>query len=112
MLAFALLPTISRATALAQGGTAWAEVCTPLGMQWVSADGERLGGPPGGASPSMDSCHFCQLAAAGAAPLPAAPPPLLLLPAGSEQLPRLFLQAAHTLHAWRRAQPRAPPVLS
>lgn len=110
MLAFALAPTVSRALAFAGGGSGWAEVCTPQGMQWVSADGQRSDSPPDGA-PQLDHCHFCQLAAAGAAPLPATAPVLALPLAGAEP-PRLFLQAARTPHAWRSAQPRAPPFLA
>lgn len=110
MLALALVPTISRAMAYASGGSAWAEVCTPQGMQRVFADGERMGTPPDG-MPQIDPCHFCPLAAAGAAPLPMAAPALALPPAGAE-LPSLFPQAARTLHAWRSAQPRGPPFLA
>jgi len=113
MLAFALMPTLSRALSFAQGGSqGWVEVCTPQGMQWVSPQGESSSSPPDGViAQHLDRCHFCQLAGTGAAPLPAAAPPLTLTPAASEA-PRLFLQAARTLHAWRSAQPRAPPSLS
>lgn len=111
MLALALVPTISRAMAYANGGSGWAEICTPQGMQWVSADGERSSTPPDGTPPQVDHCHFCQLASVGAAPLPASAPTLALPLAGAEP-PRLFLQAARTLHAWRTAQPRGPPFLS
>lgn len=110
MLAFALVPALSRAMAFAGGGSGWAEICTPQGMQWVSADGERSSTPPDG-TPQVDHCHFCQLASAGAAPLPASAPALALPLAGAEP-PRLFLQAARTLHAWRSAQPRGPPSLA
>lgn len=111
MMALALVPTISRAMAYANGGSGWAEICTPQGMQWVSADGERSSTPPDGTPPQVDHCHFCQLASMGAAPLPASAPTLALPLAGVEP-PRLFLQAACTLHAWRTAQPRGPPSLA
>lgn len=108
MLALALLPTISRAMAYGGG---WTEICTPQGMQWVSADGERAAAPPDGTSPQVDHCHFCQLAASGTAPLPASAPALVLPLTGAEP-PRLFVQAARTLRAWCSAQPRAPPFLA
>lgn len=111
MLAFALMPTLARALSFAQGGSGWAEVCTPQGMQWVSPDGERQDRAPDGAAPHLDHCHFCQLATDGVAPPPAATL-AVVLPLSTAEPPRLFLQAAHTLHAWRSAQPRAPPVLA
>ncbi|ODU10399.1 MAG: hypothetical protein ABS84_03225 [Rubrivivax sp. SCN 71-131] len=113
MFAFALMPTLSRALSFAQGGSnGWVEVCTPQGMLWVSADGEqRSSAPDGVIAQHLDKCQFCQLTAAGAMPLPAAAP-TLPLPLASDQPPRLFLQAARTAHAWRSAQPRAPPSLS
>jgi hypothetical protein len=36
MLAFALVPTVSRAMAFAGGNSNWAEVCTPQGVKLVS----------------------------------------------------------------------------
>jgi hypothetical protein len=108
MLAFALMPTVSRALAFAQGGSNWTEICTPQGMQWVSADGERTDAPPDGTPARADPCHFCQLAQAGGAPLPATAP-ALVLPLASAEPPRLFLLAARPQHAWCSAQPRAPP---
>ncbi len=111
MLAFALVPTVSRAMAGTQSGSGWAEICTPQGVQWVSPDGERHDASPDGAAPHVDHCHFCQLASDGAVPLPAAARDLML-PLGRCEPPRLFLQAARTLHAWRSAQPRAPPLLA
>lgn len=111
MLGFALMPTLARALSFAQGGSGWSEICTPQGMQWVSPDGERQDRAPDGATSHLDHCHFCQLATDGAAPLPAAAP-AVVLPLAAAEPPRLFLQAARTLHAWRSAQPRAPPVLA
>lgn len=111
MLAFALVPTVSRALVFASGGNGWTEICTSQGMQWVSADGERSSTPPDSGAPQVDHCLFCQLASAGAAPLPAVVP-VLPLPLASAEPPRLFLQAASPLHAWCSAQPRAPPFLA
>lgn len=113
MLAFALVPTLSRALAFAGNGGAWAEVCTPQGVKLVSlapATGDDTGAPA--TALQLDHCAYCTLSGDGsAAPLPA-PAPALWLPLNSAEPPALFLQAAHTLHAWCSAQPRAPPTLS
>lgn len=109
MLAFALVPTVSRAMAFASGSSNWAEICTPQGMKLVAAvDGDQA---PVQAGASLDHCALCGLSTDGAAPLPAVPA-ALPLPLGSAHVPQLFLLAAHTLFAWRSAQPRAPPVLA
>lgn len=111
MLAFALVPTLSRAMAFASGNASFAEVCTPQGLKLVTSDdtaGPDSGGP---AAHSLDHCAFCGLATDGAAPLPAAPAAVVLPVAGAEP-PALFLRAPRTLHAWATAQPRAPPALS
>ncbi|MCA0242806.1 MAG: DUF2946 family protein [Proteobacteria bacterium] len=117
MLAFALVPTLSRALAFAAGnGTAWAEVCTPQGLKLVStaaADADGGGAPASAPAQalSLDPCSFCSLAGAGLAPPPAVPP-LVSLPLRGAAPPPLFLQAPRTLHAWASAQPRAPPVIA
>lgn len=109
VLAFALVPTVSRAMAFASGSSGWAEICTPQGMKQVAAvDGDPA---PVQAGANLDHCALCGLSTDAAAPLSAVPLPLRL-PVGSAEVPSLFLQAAHTLHAWRSAQPRAPPVLA
>lgn len=109
MLAFAVVPTVSRAMAYATGSSTWAEICTPQGMKLVAAaDGDEA---PVQAGAHLDHCALCGLSTDGAAPLPAVPVPLLV-PVGSAEVPRLFPQAARTLHVWRSAQPRAPPFLA
>lgn len=115
MIAFALMPSVSRALAHAAGndGTAGlVEVCTPQGARLIVADaaGESQDGGET-VYHALDHCAFCGLAAEGAAPLRAASP-TLPLPLQSAEPPVLFLRAAHTLHAWRSAQPRAPPLVS
>lgn len=114
MLAFALVPTLSRAMAFASGDSTWAQICTPQGMRLVVAagvDGADPSGVPVPAAVSLDHCAFCSMASHGAAPLPATLAGLPL-PLRSAEPPRLFLQAAVTLPVWRSAQPRGPPVLS
>jgi hypothetical protein len=113
MLAFALLPTLSRALAFAGSDpSAWAEVCTSQGMKWVSTADANAGasGAPAQALP-LDPCGFCPLAGAGLAPPPMAPQ-VVSLPLRGAEPPPLFLHAPRTLHAWCSAQPRAPPLLT
>ena len=110
MLAFALVPTLSRAMSHAQGNSAWAEVCTPQGLKLVAlGNGEQA--PVQANGHHLDHCAFCGLAGDGAAPWPSLPPTLPTVLAGTE-VPRLFLQAAHTPFAWRSAPARAPPIRS
>ena len=118
MLALALLPTVARAMASAQGdGSAWAEICTAQGMKRVALDSQPGGSAvpepatPESASHHLDHCPFCGLSAQ-ALDLPPAPRPVLDLSAAADHLPPLFLQAPRTLFAWCRAQPRAPPLNS
>ncbi|MBL8315367.1 MAG: DUF2946 domain-containing protein [Rubrivivax sp.] len=115
MLALAMLPTVSRAMASAQGdGGGWVEVCTAQGMVRMALEGtadDLPHGPasPGSASGHLDHCPYCSLSA-HAVGLPPAPPPALGLSAGAGHLPPLFLLAPRTLFAWSSAQPRAPPL--
>jgi Protein of unknown function (DUF2946) len=114
MLALALLPAVSRAMAAATGQASWAEVCTPLGVRAVAlaeADSGVDNPPSGSAGASLEHCPYCASSALSLGMPPAALSVDRLLAQGAE-LPALFLQATHTLHAWRSAQPRAPPFLS
>lgn len=115
MLALAMLPTVSRAMASAQGdGSGWIEVCTAQGMMRMALDGatgDLPSGPvpPGSASGHLDHCPYCSLTAQ-AVGLPPAPPLAPDLSACAGHLPPLFLLAPRTLFAWSSAQPRAPPA--
>ncbi|MDO9314443.1 MAG: DUF2946 domain-containing protein [Burkholderiaceae bacterium] len=63
---------------------------------------------PGPVADGLAHCPFCFLQGHDSA-LPSQPL-ALSMPGGLRvELPRLFLQATHTLHAWTSAQPRAPP---
>jgi hypothetical protein len=75
----------------------------------VGAGRER--GQPGSAGVHLEHCPFCAPSAATLG-MPPAQIGLPLLAAGELELPPRFLQASHTLHAWRSAQPRAPPTFS
>jgi len=112
MLALALLPTVSRAMAFATaGGSAWAEICTAQGMKRVALMNSQPGVPavPESAGGHLDHCPFCSLSAQ-ALHLPPVPPPAREASAAAGQLPRLFQQTPAEPFAWRRGQPRAPPL--
>ncbi len=121
MLALALLPTLSHALAHARGGVgAWAEVCTPQGLRAVAlgaGQGAEVSAPAVPAAPTttaaghLEHCPLCALNA-DFTPLPAPAQPALALPAGSAELPALFLHAPRTPFSWRSAQPRGPPSVS
>ena len=110
MLLLALLPTLSRAMAVAQGESAvWAEICTAQGMKRVALDSQTSDpAAPEAAGGHLDHCPFCSLCAQ-AVGMPPAPLVVRDVSATAEHVPPLFLQAPRTLFAWRRAQPRAPP---
>ena len=106
----ALAPTLSHAL---QGRQAMdlLEVCTAQGARWIDADGDLVSAPadlhttPGHV---FDHCPWCSLHGGDAALPPA--PAAIHLTAPAALLPRLFLAAPGTLHAWRSAQPRGPPT--
>jgi hypothetical protein len=106
MLAFALLPALSRAMAGAAADAAWTPVCTSDGMRWMSRAAD-----PGPASTAvhLDRCALCALTADGAAPLPVQAAALRLRPqVGETPLPHAT--ALRARHAWPAAQPRGPPL--
>lgn len=108
LCALVLAPTVSRALAAVQGQpAAWAEVCTPQGLQRVVLDdGSTL--PASAVQPMTDHCALCGLASA--VPLPPAPAVTAhLVWDGADAVPVLFLHAPRPLHAWTVAQSRAPP---
>lgn len=114
MLAFALMPTLSRALAFSGSGNSngnadWAAICTPQGMQWLPSAATPADAGVPAQTLALDPCGFCALAGAGAAPPPVLAH-ILHLPLRSAAPPALFLHARHALHAWASAQPRAPPV--
>jgi hypothetical protein len=113
--ALSLVPTVSQLlAAAAPDGSVRAEICTPQGLRWVTLVAADDGAEPpatDSAAAHSDHCPLCRLQH-DAPPLPVAtalphePAP------GPAFVPSLFLQAPHTLHAWRSAQPRGPPLLS
>jgi Protein of unknown function (DUF2946) len=119
ILALALLPTLSHALAFVQGGSNWAEICTPQGAKRIALaddgsaltttdineDSRALG------AMHLQHCPLCALST-DAPVLPPAAPAALPLAITSASPPAAFLHAPHTLHAWRSAQPRGPPPFS
>jgi hypothetical protein len=114
-MVFAVLaPTVSHALALMPGSSGWVEVCTVDGARWVAAKDAgdaQPAGPVDAATKHFDPCPFCHHAGQGMAPPPAAEAQTLQ-PPPREGLPERFFCAPNTAHAWRAAQPRAPPLLS
>jgi hypothetical protein len=116
--ALSLVPTVSQLlAAAAPEGSVRAEICTPQGLRWVTLVAVDESAPVSTTAPGeiptashTDHCPLCRLQH-DAPPLPVAtalPEPAL----GPAFVPSLFLHAPHTLPAWRRAQPRGPPLLS
>lgn len=112
VLMAALAPAISQAVG-ARGAATWIEVCTAGGSRWIASDPAAPAGeaPAPGLEHALDHCPYCSLHAP-LADLPPAPAAALPDPGLDHVLPRAFLQAPRTLHAWRQAQPRAPPLVS
>lgn len=111
ILMSALAPAISHAL---RGGSpdTWAEVCTALGAKLVQVDGGSANtSSPGAPGDHLSQhCPYCSLHSTVGLP-PTAASSLALQPL-VYAVPRLFLAAPRTLHAWVSAQPRAPPQLS
>ena len=108
IFALALLPTVSRLLAHSTGSSAWAEICTPRGLQTLTAQGEQA--PPASAAAHLDHCPLCSLAGSALAPPPAAALTIAYVPARS--MPVLFGAAPRPLHAWAALRARGPPMLA
>ena len=104
----ALAPAISHA--LASPGKGWVEVCTAQGTIWVAGD-EAGDNKSSKTTDEAKHCAYCSFHAHALGILPSAAT-ALPVPALSEAVPRAFLSAPRTLHAWANAQPRAPPIHS
>lgn len=109
ILLASLAPALSHALATSTG-TSWVEICTTQGSKWIQAGEDGSERSPASAH-VLDHCPCCSLHA----PTLGLPPATLLgqLPLQlSHEVPRAFLFAPRTLHAWLSAQPRAPPLFS
>ena len=120
ILLMSLAPALTHALQ-GQASPAWIEVCSALGSKWVDVAGEATPDaatdaattapdPQPARAHALEHCPYCSLHATDIGPLPA-PMLVALVPVLSE-VPRLFLAAPRTQHAWLAAQPRAPPALS
>jgi len=107
----ALAPTLSHAF-LGPAAAMMEEICTTAGYEWVASDGSTAPAEqpaPGHAAGDFEHCPFCFLQGHASA-LPSQPP-AAFAPGGLRfDVPRLFLLAARTSHAWASAQARAPPL--
>ncbi|WP_338879633.1 DUF2946 family protein [Achromobacter veterisilvae] len=111
-----LAPSLAHALGMGQqdraGQRISVEYCAADGASSVPLDlsGDDRGADHGGAHGDGQHCPFCRNPQADAAILPA-PVPVLPAPAArAVGYPPLFFLAAHPLHAWSAAQPRAPPA--
>jgi hypothetical protein len=109
ILLASLAPSLSQALA-SSTGTNWIEVCTTQGSKWIAPSKDGSERAPASAH-ALEHCAYCSLHA----------PDLGLPPADQAsqrpsrlglEVPSAFLAAPRTLHAWVRAQPRAPPWFS
>ena len=103
MLLMALLPGVSRAWAVAQGGD-WIEICSAQGARWVQLDAQD----DTGIQPMTDPCAACLLQLQPMAP---PPQPLHWAPlAVLQDAPTLFYRAPRPLAVWRSRLSRGPPA--
>lgn len=109
ILLASLAPTLGHALASGMGSN-WVEICTTQGSKWIAPDEDGSERTPASAH-VLDHCPYCSLHA----PTLGVPPvanlthlPLRL----AHEVPRAFLAAPRTLHAWVSAHPRAPPLFS
>ena len=104
VLLMSLAPSVSEAIENARGG-APVEICSMGGLMRVTPHPDH----PDGSGHLLQHCPYCALHAHALAPPPA---PItawarVVLP---RDMPVLFLQAAHTAHAWVSARLRGPPA--
>lgn len=118
MLVLAVLPTLRMLVHPLAGESAarWVELCTAHGVVSVRVV-DTVGGSGGSASDPAGSetlrtlCPLCSLHADPVMPTMAQTPGEPVRVAVLE-VPRRFLQAPRTPHAWRPAAPRGPPSAS
>jgi len=109
ILLASLAPSLSQAFASGTGSN-WVEVCTTQGSKWITPGDDGTKRAPAAAH-VLDHCPYCSVHA----PTLGLPPVVSLtrLPLQlAHEVPRAFLAAPRTLHAWVTAQPRAPPLFS
>ncbi|MBK6853283.1 MAG: DUF2946 domain-containing protein [Burkholderiales bacterium] len=111
MLTLVLLPTITHALTARADSSIWADLCSVSGATGAvhESDGSAPQAPGGTSHP--DHCAACRIAVDAMALAPAAVP-AMVLPLGGVEPPAAFLQAPPSKYVWRRAQTRAPPLLT
>lgn len=109
ILLASLAPALSHALASATGAD-WIEICTIQGSKWVQAGEDGSERAPASAH-VLEHCPYCSLQTPTLG-LPPVTQRVAVPPRLSHAVPRAFLSAPRTLHAWVRAQPRAPPLFS
>jgi Protein of unknown function (DUF2946) len=110
ILLMALAPTLSHALQGRQAEMLMA-VCSAQGTRYIAADAGMPGAPADSHTAPvqpLEHCPWCHLQGADGAVPPA--PAALHLQVPQAEVPRLFLVAPRTQHAWLAAQPRAPPA--
>lgn len=112
-----LAPTVSHALHTA-GDAGVGAICSSSGVLWTGVEavddsGREPSGSPAPRSELGDLAHCAFCICQGHDSLLPAEPLVVRLPDTLRfEVPRLFLRAKHTLHAWASAQPRAPPRIS
>lgn len=104
----ALAPTVSHALAAQRGEAPWSILCTPDGLRLTAPGVIRGEESPAGATGVLEHCPYCSSTSFAA--LPPTAGMSMQLAVAHDTTPLLFLSAPCTLHAWRCAQPRAPPL--
>lgn len=109
-----LAPTVSHALYTA-GDAGVGAICSSSGVLWTGVEavddsGREPSGSPASRSELGDLAHCAFCICQGHDSLLPSEPLVVRLPDPLRfEVPRLYLRAKHTLHAWASAQPRAPP---
>jgi hypothetical protein len=106
-----LAPSVAHALHHVRGGelVPWSVLCTATGVKRVVLDTSVDGQAPLQHAHAFHHCAACALHHDCAAP-PQLADAVVLRADLAHRVPQLFLQAPRPLHAWRGAQPRAPPA--
>ena len=87
----------------------WSQLCSATGSKRVVFEWQAGGDESTPRAHAFEQCASCALHHDGSAP-PAAPDVVVLRADLGHAAPLLFLHAPRPQHAWRTAQPRAPPA--
>ena len=87
----------------------WSQLCSATGSKRVVFEWQASGDESTPRAHAFEQCASCALHHDGSAP-PAAPDVVVLRADLGHAVPLLLLHAPRPQHAWRTAQPRAPPA--